>query len=138
MVGLCEYFQNLNHPFLGSVTQDTHSYNQNRNIFNSITSLFTDKVWYRTCCESFKGTVSVISSDHAKKAIYNGTLRSFIWSKMWKIRLFFWFKRWYLWVSPLLLINKKYANHFREETTNENITFKETKTLISNSYGGKR
>ena len=67
MVGLCEYFQNLNHPFLGSVTQDTHSYNQNRNIFNSITSLFTDKVWYRTCCESFKGTVSVISSNSSYK-----------------------------------------------------------------------
>ena len=39
----------------------------------------------------------------------------------------------FLWVSPLLLINKKFASLFCRETASENKQFKETQTLISNS-----
>jgi len=37
-------------------------------------------------------------------------------------------------ISPLILIRKKCASHFRRETANENIQFKKTETWISNSY----
>ena len=37
-------------------------------------------------------------------------------------------------VSPLFLKNKKCANHLLREPANENKHFKETKTLITNSY----
>ena len=39
-----------------------------------------------------------------------------------------------LWVSPLLFISKEWAIFFRGENANVNKTFKDTKTLISNSY----
>ena len=39
-----------------------------------------------------------------------------------------------LWVSPLLLINKKCTSLFHREPENENKQFKETKRLIPNSF----
>ena len=39
-----------------------------------------------------------------------------------------------LWVSPLLLINKECASHFRRATANELIKIKETKSFLFNSY----
>ena len=50
---------------------------------------------------------------------------------MLKLSSFFWLKVClFQWVSPLLLINKKYTSHF----SNENKQFQETKTLISIAY----
>ena len=68
--------------------------------------------------------------------IYNGILETFIWLKIWKILSFFWFEKCiFLWISPLLHINKECASHFRREPANKNIRLiKDTKTLLSNSY----
>ena len=60
---------------------------------------------------------------------------------MWKILWFFGLgKRLFLWVSLLLLINKKCANYFRRETANENkITIWLNKNIqLSNSCLNKR
>ncbi len=36
--------------------------------------------------------------------IYNGTIETLIWSKMWRITSFFWLKKClFLWISPLFL-----------------------------------
>ena len=82
----------------------------------------------------FKGTVNVISGDPSWKQcpIYNGF---FIRSKMWKILSFFSLNKcFFLWVSPLLLKKKECGSHNHRELTNENKQFRETKSLISNSY----
>ena len=81
-----------------------------------------------------KGTVNVISGDPSWKQcpIYNGF---FIRSKMWKILSFFSLNKcFFLWVSPLLLKKKECGSHYHRELTNENKQFRETKSLISNSY----
>ena len=53
--------------------------------------------------------------------IYNGTLKTLIWIKMWKRTAFFWLaKCLFLWVSPMLLISKKCAGYIRRETANDN------------------
>jgi len=59
-----------------------------------------------------KGTVSIISSDPPCKdgnvRIYNGTLETWMWSKIWKLLSFFWLKKClFLWVFPLLQNNQK-------------------------------
>ena len=65
--------------------------------------------------------------------IYNGTLETIIWPKMWKIISFFVLKKClFLSISPLLLIYKKCASHFRRKTANENK--QQQVTLIYNSY----
>ena len=65
--------------------------------------------------------------------IYNGTLETIIWPKMWKIISFFVLKKClFLSISPLLLINKKCASHFRRKTANENK--QQQLTLMYNSY----
>ena len=52
-----------------------------------------------------------------------------LWSKVWKMPLFFWRRKWlFLWISQLLLLRKKCP--FRRDTTNGNKQFKGTKTLI--------
>ena len=40
----------------------------------------------------------------------------------------------FLWVSPLFLIDKECASHFRRVPAIENEQCKETKTLISNAH----
>ena len=61
--------------------------------------------------------------------IFNGTLETLLWSKISLLE-----KCLFLWVSPLPLINEKCAGYICRETANENKQFKETKTLISDSY----
>ena len=62
--------------------------------------------------------------------INNGTLETLILSKMWKIPPFcFWLESCvFLWVSPLLLINKEYTNYKKTQIREKKV--QETKTLI--------
>ena len=58
--------------------------------------------------------------------IHNGTLETFILSKMWKKLSVLWLeKSLFLWVFPLLFINKKCASPICRKTSNENDKFKE-------------
>ena len=63
--------------------------------------------------------------------IYNGTIKSFVWSKKWKILSFFWVFRQFL---HCFLKARKVQVSFCSETANQYKQFKETKTLISISY----
>jgi len=81
---------------------------------------------------ALKGIESVISSDPPCKddnALFiNGTLETLIWFKVWKILSFFWLEKcFFLWVSPLLVLSKKGATHFRRETANEINSLKKQK-----------
>ena len=52
--------------------------------------------------------------------LYNDNLKTLIWSKNWNKPSIFWFEMClFLWISPLLLIYKEYASHFRREIPNE-------------------
>ena len=82
----------------------------------------------------FKGTVSGIfkwpSMQRWQSLIYNGTLETLIWSKMWKIPSMFWLEKClFLWGSTLLLLNNKYATHFHRENATENKHFIEIHIL---------
>lgn len=68
----------------------------------------------------FNGTfIRSISSD----PFYNkhSTLETFIWYKVWLIMSFLWLEKCLnLITSPLFIISKKYAIHFRRKITNKN------------------
>ena len=68
----------------------------------------------RDCKCNFKGP----SMQRLPCLIYNGTLE--IWSVHINV-IFPTQKCLFLWVSPLLLVSKKCASHFRRETANKNI-----------------
>ena len=61
---------------------------------------------------------------------HNARLQRYHWTriKICKIQSFFLLKKClFLWVSPSLLINKKFASHFRRECTDENKSWKKIK-----------
>jgi len=68
--------------------------------------------------------IILISMRRWQCSIYNSTLEILIWSKMWKIKSFFWFENCSI-PNPdnffsLSYTSKKCASHFCREATNQN------------------
>ena len=91
------------------------------NIHRYIYVLYIDKYnlldYYNWLWNSLKCSFKWPSLERWQCPIYNGTLETLIWLKMWKISSFFWLEK------CLILINSPFCR----ETANENKQFEERK-----------